>query len=146
MYCIWLFWDVMYKKVKSSRFTGVSNKGCGGGSSTIPPPLAHTPFLNLSLFWQNVSVKVPEPMLSVNLEYFIIKNEIQNSLNIQSRRNQIFINDDSFERSYLRFAPTIRITTQKQSLSHSYLIQTFVNEINIKFWNDFRVIPPQIFR
>ena len=129
MYCIWLFWDVMYKKVKSSRFKGVSNKGW-----------------NLSLFWQNVSVKVPEPMLSVNLEYFIIKNEIQNSLNIQSRRNQIFINDDSFERSYLRFAPTIRITTQKQSLSHSYLIQTFVNEINIKFWNDFRVIPPQIFR
>ena len=129
MYCIWLFWDVMYKKVKSSRFKGVSNKDW-----------------NLSLFWQNVSVKVPEPMLSVNLEYFIIKNEIQNSLNIQSRRNQIFINDDSFERSYLRFAPTIRITTQKQSLSHSYLIQTFVNEINIKFWNDFRVIPPQIFR
>ena len=30
-------------------------------------------FINLSIFWQNVSVKLSNPMLSVNLEYFIIK-------------------------------------------------------------------------
>ena len=37
-------------------------------------------------------------MLSVNLEYFIIKNEMQNSINIQSRRNQAFTgeNGDGF--------------------------------------------------
>ena len=35
-------------------------------------------------------------MLSVNLEYFIIKNEIQNPINVQSRRNQTFTGDDDF--------------------------------------------------
>ena len=45
----------------------------------------HTLFLNLLVFWQNVSVKFPDPMLSVNLEYFI-KNEMQISINIQSCR------------------------------------------------------------
>ena len=35
-------------------------------------------------------------MLSVNLEYFIIKNEIQNPINVQSRRNQAFTSDDDF--------------------------------------------------
>ena len=35
-------------------------------------------------------------MLSVNLEYFIIKIEMQNPINIQSRRNQTFIGDNDF--------------------------------------------------
>ena len=35
-------------------------------------------------------------MLSVNLEYFIVKHEIQNSINIQFRRNQTFTSDDAF--------------------------------------------------
>ena len=35
-------------------------------------------------------------MLSVNLEYFIIKNEMQNSINIQSHRNQTFADDGGF--------------------------------------------------
>ena len=35
-------------------------------------------------------------MLSVNLKYFIIKNEMQNFINIQSHRNQTFTDDDSF--------------------------------------------------
>ena len=35
-------------------------------------------------------------MFSVNLEYFTIKNEMQNSINIQSGRNQTFTNDDGF--------------------------------------------------
>ena len=35
-------------------------------------------------------------MLSVNLEYFIIKNEMHDSINIQSRRNQTFTGDDGF--------------------------------------------------
>ena len=43
-----------------------------------------------------MSVKFPDPMLLVNLEYFIIKNEMQNSINIQSRGNQTFTGDDGF--------------------------------------------------
>ena len=35
-------------------------------------------------------------MLPVNLEYFIIKNEMQNSINIQSRRNQTFTDNNGF--------------------------------------------------
>ena len=34
-------------------------------------------------------------MFSVNLEYFT-ENEMQNSINIQSGRNQTFTNDDGF--------------------------------------------------
>ena len=34
--------------------------------------------------------------LEVNLEYFIIKNKMQNSINIQSHRNQTFTGDDGF--------------------------------------------------
>ena len=64
----------------------VPNRGCNN------PPL----FWNLLVFWQNVLVKFPDPMLSVNLEYFIIKNEMQNSINIQFRRNQTFTGDDGF--------------------------------------------------
>ena len=66
--------------------------GGGGGAHPPPPPPpppppthTHTLFLNLLVFWQNVSVKFPDPMLSVNLEYFI-KNEMQISINIQSCR------------------------------------------------------------
>ena len=36
------------------------------------------------------------PDVLVNLEYFIIKNEMQNSINIQSPRNQTFTGDDGF--------------------------------------------------
>ena len=43
-----------------------------------------------------MSVKFPDPMLLVNLEYFIIKSEMQNSINIQSRRNQTVTGDDDF--------------------------------------------------
>ena len=49
---------------------------------------------SFSEFWQNMSVKFPDPILSVNLEYFIIKNEMQNSINVQSLRNQTFTGDD----------------------------------------------------
>ena len=59
----------------------------------LPP--RPTFFKNLSVFWQNMLVKF-DPMLSVNLEYFIIKNEMQNSINIQSCRNQTFTGDDDF--------------------------------------------------
>ena len=62
-----------------------------GGCNTLLPPL----FKNLSVFWQNVSVKLPDPVLSVNLEYFIIKNEIQNSINNQSG-NQTLTDDAGF--------------------------------------------------
>ena len=39
---------------------------------------------------------VTDPILSVNLEYFIIKNKMQNSINIQSNRNQTFIGNGGF--------------------------------------------------
>ena len=68
---------------------GVSSGGicvCVGGGCSTP----HTLIWNLSVFWQNVSVKFPDPILSVNFEYFIIKNEMQNSINIQCHRNQTF--------------------------------------------------------
>ena len=41
-----------------------------------------TTFLKFFGIWQNVSVKFPDQMLSVNLEYFIIKNKMQNSITI----------------------------------------------------------------
>ena len=70
---------------------GVAEGGRGGGCNILLPPL----FKNLSVFWQNVSVKLPDPVLSVNLEYFIIKNEIQNSINNQSG-NQTLTDDAGF--------------------------------------------------
>ena len=69
------------------------SEGVSSGVGVRPsPPL----FKNLSVFWQNVSVKFPDPMLSVNLEYFTIKKEMRNSINIESRRNQTFTDDDGF--------------------------------------------------
>ena len=42
-------------------------------------------------------VKFTDPMLVVNLEYFIKKvNEIQNSINIQPRRNQTFTGNNVY--------------------------------------------------
>ena len=35
-------------------------------------------------------------MLSVNLEYFVIENEMQNPINMQSRRNQTVTGVNSF--------------------------------------------------
>ena len=85
---IWALDVVMSKQ-------GRANRECVWGCNTppLPPPPTHTHthihthtlFLNLLVFWQNVSVKFPDPMLSVNLEYFI-KNEMQISINIQSCR------------------------------------------------------------
>ena len=36
-------------------------------------------------------------MLSVNLECFIMKKEMQNYINIQSRRNQTFTGDNRYK-------------------------------------------------
>ena len=55
--------------------------GVGGGGECNTPPPPPPLIWNLSVFWQNVSVKFPQQMLSVNLEYFIIKNEMENSIN-----------------------------------------------------------------
>ena len=41
-----------------------------------------TTFLKFVSIWQNMSVKFPDQMLSVNLEYFIIKDEMQNPITI----------------------------------------------------------------
>ena len=93
--------DVTYQQRRAEWLCG----GGGGCYTRLPPSL----FWNLLVFWQNVLVKFPDPMLSVNLEYFIIKNEMQNFINIQSRRNQTFTGDDGFYKSYIRFSPTIMI-------------------------------------
>ena len=68
-----------------------------------------TLFWNLLVFWQNMSAKFSLPILSVNLEYFIIRNKIQNSINIQSRRNQTFTVNDGFYRIYTWFVSMIVI-------------------------------------
>ena len=80
--------------------TGVPSGGGGvqhRNNPTLPPLPTHThTFFKFVGILQNVSVKFPDPMLSVNLEYFIIKNEMQNSINIQSRKNQTFTSDNGY--------------------------------------------------
>ena len=44
----------------------------------------------------NLSVKFPNLMLLVNLKYFVMENDMQDSINIQSRRNQNVTSDDGF--------------------------------------------------
>ena len=66
---------------------------CGGFNTPPLPSHTHTLFWNLLVFWQNVSLKFSAPLLSVNLECFIIKNEMQNSISIQSRKDQTFTGD-----------------------------------------------------
>ena len=80
---------ICYQTTRTCR----AGEGVGG---VTPPSSPSSPssilqlFWNLSVFWQDVLVKFPDPMLSVNLEYIMIKNKIQNSINIQCRRNQTF--------------------------------------------------------
>ena len=62
---------------------------CGGG-------VCYTGIWNLSVFDKNLSVKFPNLMLLVNLKYFVMKNDMQDSINIQSRRNQNVTSDDGF--------------------------------------------------
>ena len=67
-----------------------AGEGVGGVTPPSSPSSILQLFWNLSVLWQDVLVKFTDPMLSVNLEYIMIKNKIQNSINIQCRRNQTF--------------------------------------------------------
>ena len=87
--------SLINKQQELDSWSRACRAGGGGGRSgcRFKPP----PFWNTSIFWQNVSVKFEDPMLPVSLEYFIIKkNEMENSFNIQSHRNQTFTGDDGF--------------------------------------------------
>ena len=53
-------------------------------------------FWNLSVFLTKCVEKFPDLMLSINLEYFLTKNEVQDSIIIQSSRNQTVTGDDGF--------------------------------------------------
>ena len=80
---IWCMWVYTKKYISDVIPKGMlSGEGLGGGGVTPSPPpppththTTHTVFWNLSVFWQNMSVKFPDPMLLVNLEYFIRKTK-----------------------------------------------------------------------
>ena len=82
-----IFFQVLYTLNMLCAAKGMSSRGCGGvaPARVPPPPPPHTRFWNLLSFWQNVSIKLPDPMLLVNLEHFILKNEMQNSINTKYR-------------------------------------------------------------
>ena len=76
-----------------------------------PPTPSPTPtFSKFVGILTKCDAKISLPgLLSVNLEYFIIKNQMQNFINIQYRIKQAFTGDDGFSGSYIRFVPTILI-------------------------------------
>ena len=84
----------MYHNEINSK--GMSSGGVQEGVWHPDTPLPPHFLQILSVFQQNDPVKLIDPMLLVNLEYFIIKNEMQNSINIQSHRNQTFTDNDVF--------------------------------------------------
>ena len=78
----WCMWVYTKKYISDVIPKGMlSGEVWGEGCNLLPPPphththTTHTVFWNLSVFWQNMSVKFPDPMLLVNLEYFIRKTK-----------------------------------------------------------------------
>ena len=100
--CTLLIWETVTKRVSCCTICNITTKSMWTWLRKLRQndwatlPLSPSFFWNLLVFWQNVLVNFPDPMLSVNLEYFIIKNEIQNFINIQSRRNQTFTGMTAF--------------------------------------------------
>ena len=92
--------EIAYKGVPSEGKVGCWGRNNPSHTHTQTHARTHTHTTH-TLFWdllvvsQNVLVKFPDTMLSVNLENFII-NEIQNSINIYFHRNQTFTGDDGF--------------------------------------------------
>ena len=99
-----------------------------GGFNTPPPSHTHTLFWNLLVFWQNVSLKFSDPLLSVNLECFIIKNEMQNSISIQSRKDQTFTGDctDHYDNNEYFVLKNIRYFTN--DIIYNVCDKIFINE------------------
>ena len=71
---------------------GVPSGECRGCNTSPPPPN----FLEFVGILTKCVVTFPDLMLSVNLEYFVIKNKMQNPFNIQSRINQTVTGDEGF--------------------------------------------------
>ena len=74
---IWCMWVYTEQYIPNVIPKGMSSGEVWGGGCNLPPHThthtTHTVFWNLSVFWQNMSVKFPNQMLLVNLEHFIIK-------------------------------------------------------------------------
>ena len=76
--------------------------GMGGRGVTSSPPHTHTHTHNTHSFLKFVSIltkyvgKISRPNVVGKFRVFYQKNEMQNSINIQSHRNQTFTSDDGF--------------------------------------------------
>ena len=72
----------------------------GGRGVTSPPPHTHTHYTHSFLKFVSILTKyvgkISGPNVVGKFRAFYHKNEMQNSINIQSRRNQTFTSDDSF--------------------------------------------------
>ena len=100
---IWCMWVYTKKYISDVIPKGMlSGGGWGGWGVTAAPPPPHTHTHNTHSFLKFVSIltkyvgKISRPNVVGKFRVFYQKNEMQNSINIQSHRNQTFTSDDGF--------------------------------------------------